>query len=128
LATHYRSNWIMLFIGIAVGVLAMWAFTSLQGPALRGVTPYIIEGYSTGTNFEGTAIGVAKEPGGPGEGYIIAGARWREFGGPWNDRGTPPSLAQPNTGQKIRLGIVNVKPTQQAFGGPVVAWLEVLSQ
>jgi ABC-type transport system involved in multi-copper enzyme maturation permease subunit len=123
-----NRKWLILVVGIAIGVLATWGFNSILSPASRGVTPYIVEGYSTGTNFDGTAIGVSKAPGGAGEGYNIAGAYWREFDGPWHSGGTAPSLAQPNTGQKVRLGIVNVKPTQQAPGGPVVAWLEVLSQ
>ncbi len=106
----------------------MWGLNSIQSPALRGVTPNVIEGYSTGINFDGTAIGISKEPGGAGEGYIIAGARWRESGGPWHDAGTPPSLAHPDTGQKVRLGVINIEPTQQAPGGPVVAWLEVINQ
>jgi hypothetical protein len=123
-----NRKWLILVVGIAIGVLATWGFNSIQSSASRGVTPYIVEGYSTVTNFEGTAIGVSKAPGEAGEGYTIAGAAWREFGGPWHFNGTPPSLAHPNTGQKVRLGIVNVKGTQQAPGGRVVAWLEVLSQ
>jgi hypothetical protein len=106
----------------------MWGASSLQLFTSSGITPQIIEGYSTGANYEGTAIGVANEVDGPGEGYIIAGAEWQELGGPWHDSGTPPSLAQPNTGQKVRLGIVEVKATEEAPGGTVVAWIEVLSE
>jgi len=118
----------MLLVGIAIGALAMLGFISLWGMIPHSVTPYIVEGYSNGANDDCTALGVSKEPEGPGEGYVIAGAIWREFDGPWHLDGTPPSLAQPNTGQKVRLGVVYVKPTQQALGGPVVAWLEVLSE
>jgi len=126
MANRFQSKWVMLLVGIAIGAMAMWGFISLWGMIPHSVTPYIVEGYSHGTNYDGTAIGVSKEPGGPGEGYVIAGAMWREFDGPWHQDGTPPSLAQPNTGQKVRLGVVYVKPTQEAFGGPVVAWIEVL--
>jgi hypothetical protein len=121
-----QSKWAMLLAGIIIGGLATWGFISLWTTIPHHVTPYIVEGYSNGTNYDGTAIGVSKELGGPGEGYVIAGVMWREFGGPWHQGGTPPSLAQSNTGQKVRLGVVYVKPTQQAFGGPVVAWIEVL--
>jgi hypothetical protein len=128
MANHFQSKWVMLLVGIAVGALVMLGFISSSSlPSLLGVKPYIVEGYSHGANYDCTAIGVSKEPGGPGEGYVIAGVIWREFGGPWHDSGTPPSLAQPNTGQKVRLGIVYVKPTE-APGGRVVAWIEVLSQ
>ena len=126
MANRFQSKWVMLLVGIAIGAMAMWGFISLWGMIPHSVTPYIVEGYSHGTNYDGTAIGVSKEPGGPGEGYVIAGAIWREFDGPWHQGGTIPSLAQPNTGQKVRLGIVYVKPTQEALGGPVVAWIEVL--
>ena len=129
MANRFQSKWFMLFVGIAIGALAVLGFSSLWGvPSLLGVRPCIVEGYSNGANYDCTAIGVSKEPGGLGEGYIIAGAEWREFDGPWHQGGAPPSLAQPNTGQKVRLGVVYVKPTQEGPGGPVVAWIEVLSE
>jgi len=130
MANRFQSKWFMLFVGIAIGALAVLGFSSLWGvPSLLGVRPCIVEGYSNGANYDCTAIGVSKSKDlGEGEGYVIAGAKWREFGGPWHLDGTPPSLAQPNTGQKVRLGVVYVKPTQQALGGPVVAWIEVLSE
>ena len=126
MANRFRSKGILLLVGIATGALATWGLISLWNTIPHSVTPYIVEGYSHGTNSDGTAIGVSKELGGPGEGYVIAGAMWREFDGSWHQGGTPPSLAQPNTGQKVRLGVVYVKPTQDKPGGPVVAWIEVL--
>jgi hypothetical protein len=129
MANRFQSKWVMLLVGIVIGGLAMLGFISLWSTIPHTVTPYVVEGYSNGANYDCTAIGVSKSKDlGPGEGYVIAGAMWREFGGPWHQNGTPPSLAQPNTGQKVRLGVVYVKPTQEAFGGPVVAWIEVLSQ
>lgn len=129
MASRFQSKWVMLLVGIVIGALATWGFISLWSMIPHSVTPYIVEGYSNGANDDCTAIGVSKSKElGPGEGYVIAGAIWREFGGPWNQDGTPPSLAQPNTGQKVRLGVVYVKPTQEALGGPVVAWVEVLSE
>jgi hypothetical protein len=130
MANRFQSKWVMLLVGIAIGALAVLALVSLWGvPSILGARPCIVEGYSNGANYDCTAIGVSKSKDlGPGKGYVIAGAIWREFGGPWHQYGTPPSLAQPNTGQKVRLGIVNVKPTQEGSGGPVVAWIEVLSE
>jgi hypothetical protein len=128
MANRFQSKWVMLLVGIVIGALATWGLISLLSTIPHSVMPYIVEGYSHGTNYDGTAMGVSKELGGPGEGYVIAGAIWREFGGPWHDGGTPPSLAQPNTGQKVRLGVVYVKPIQEALGGAVVAWIEVLSE
>lgn len=118
---------VVLLSGMILGLLAAGIFASGCG-SNAPVAPYIVEGYAS-SNFDGTAIGVSKEKmTGPGEGYVIAGARWREFGGPWYDHGTPPSLANSATGVKVRLAVVNVKATGQAPGGPVVAWIEVLSQ
>jgi hypothetical protein len=114
---------IILIAGIAIGVLAMWGFSSAQG-----IKPYVVEGYSSGTNYEGTAMGISQEVGGTGEsdGYRIEGAFWREFGGPWHDRRTPTSLAWPSYGQKIRLGVIDYKPTEYAPGSSAVVWLEVI--
>jgi len=129
MANRFQSKWVMLLVGIIIGVLATWGFSSLWSMLPHSVTPYIVEGYSNGANHDCTAIGVSKSKDlGPGEGYVIAGATWREFGGPWHQGGTIPSLAQPNTGQRVRLGVVYAKPTQDKPGGPVVAWIEVLSQ
>ena len=127
MANRFQSKWVILLVGIAIGALSVLGLVSLWGvPSLLGARPCIVEGYSHGTNYDGTAIGVSKELGGPGEGYVIAGAMWREFDGSWHQGGTPPSLAQPNTDQKVRLGVVYVKPMQDKPGGPVVAWIEVL--
>lgn len=114
---------VILIVGIAIGVLAMWGYSTAQG-----IKPYVVEGYSSGTNYNGTAIGVSQEVGGTGEseGYVIAGARWREFGGPWNDNGSPPSLEWPSYGQKIRLGVIDYEPTSYAPGSSAVVWLEVI--
>jgi hypothetical protein len=129
MANRFQSKLVVLLVGIVIGALATWGFISLWGMIPHSVTPYVVEGYSNGANSDGTAIGVSKSKDlGPGEGYVIAGTIWREFGGPWHQGGTPPSLAQPNTGQKVRLGVVYVKPTQDKPGGPVVAWIEVLSE
>jgi len=128
MTSRFQAKWSMLIVGIIVGVVVTWGLISLVTTIPHNVTPYIVEGYSNGANSDDTAIGVSKsEDLGPGEGYVIAGANWREFGGPWHQGGTPPSLAQPNIGQKVRLGVVYVKPTQDNPGGPVVSWIEVLS-
>jgi hypothetical protein len=114
---------LMLVVGIVIGAVGMWGYS-----AVRGVEPRIIEGYSSGTNYNGTAIGISKEVGGTGasEGYRIGGAMWHEFGGPWHQDGTPPTLEWPSYGQKIRMGVIDYRPTNNAFGSTAVVWLEVL--
>lgn len=112
----------LLIAGIVIGILAMWVYSLVQG-----IEPYVVEGYSSGANYDGSALGLAKEVGGTGEseGYIIAGARWREFSGPWHDSGTPPSLEWPSYGQRIGMGVIDYEPTEYAPGSSVVVWLEV---
>jgi hypothetical protein len=117
-----QIKWLLiLLVGIVVGATGMWAYQSFQG-----AKPYIVEGYSAGATHDMDAIAVSEEPGGGGNGYIISGAQWREFGGPWHDRGSPPSLAWPSSGQRIRLGVIDYKPTAWASGGSVVVWYEVI--
>lgn len=119
---------LMAVIGIFIGVLGtlgvQW-YSANAGP-YHGVEPYIIEGYSTGTNYDSTAMGISKELGGGGNGYKIAGAFWREFGGPWHDRGSAPSLEWPSYGQRIRMGVIDYKPSKYAPGSSAVVWYEVI--
>lgn len=87
----------------------------------------VVEGYTTTVNESGIAIGLSPTAdGGAGEGYVIAGAMWRDQGGPWKSwQGE--SCAEPLTsGQQVRLGVVKVEPGEYAPGGPVVAWFECL--
>lgn len=124
------SKWLMLIAGIAVGALAMgWGIITFQGTKSEPVKPQIVEGFSTGTNFDESALGISSQPGGGGDSYSISGARWREYGGQWHNSGSPPSLEQPNVGQRVRLGIVWVNTVKNGPGGsfPVAVWLDVLS-
>ena len=111
----------ILVVGIIIGAVSMWGYGTAQG-----IEPYVIEGYSSGTNYDGTAIGISQEVGGGGTGFSIAGVMWREFGGPWHDYGTPPSLEWPSYGQHIRMGVVDYEPSEIAPGSSAVVWLEVI--
>lgn len=121
-----RVQGFTLLAGIIIGAfLTLWGVTALPGK-VSPVAPFIVEGYA-GSNHDGTAIGVSAERDGLGEGYNIAGARWREFGGSWHDNGTPPSLIGAVSGVKVRLGVIIVASANGAPGGPVVSWIEILS-
>lgn len=113
-----------IFIGV-LGTLGVQWYNANAGP-YHGVEPYIVEGYSTGTNYDGTGIGISEGLGGKGNGYKISGAFWREFGGPWHDRGSAPSLEWPSYGQRIRMGVIDYKPTKDAPGSSAVVWYEVI--
>ena len=109
----------MLLICIVIGV----AGNSLLGvPGAARVR--VVEGYAF-ANMDGEAIGLSAEKGGPGEGYIIAGAHWRQQGQPWHD--DFPTCVQPLVSdQRVRLGFVRARPLGEAPGRSVVVWLECL--
>lgn len=117
---RYIRVLVALLMGIAMGVGLTWGFV-----ATRDTRAEIIEGYTTNVNEEGTGIGLATEPGGPGRGYRIAGAFWREAGGAWNTSGTT-CLKPLTNGQQVRMGVVRVKPGMEAPGREIVVWLECL--
>jgi hypothetical protein len=111
---------VALVLGIAIGAAATCGLC-----ALRGTHVQIVEGYTTNVDQAGTAIGLASEPDGPGKGYSIAGAFWREAGGPWHTSGE--TCLNPGTsGQHVRMGVVQVKPKMEVPGREVVVWLECL--
>lgn len=122
------NRWPLLLLGsgliFAIGAIVGSAFTlALWEPARAQVN--VLEGYVTAVNASGTAIGVSQQPGGPGEGYTIGEAWWRESGSPW-ERSTSTCLEPLSSGQRVRLGVVQVEPEGETPGGPVVAWVECL--
>ena len=117
------SNGIMvivaLLIGVAIGVLVTWTVGIAGGAQVQ-----VLEGYAW-ANKAGTAIGLSPDGETPGASYVVAGAWWRDHSGPWHD--TFPTCLEPlDTGQRVRLGVLNVRPQGEAPGRPVVVWLECL--
>lgn len=106
-------------LGIAVGAGGAWAIGISSDPQVK-----IVEGYTTAVNQDGEAIGLARDPDGPGKGYQIAGAWWREAGGAWQTHG-PTCLEPLISGQKVRLGIIPLE-SGTSSRGEVVVWLECL--
>jgi hypothetical protein len=106
-------------IGFAVGVLVTWAVGLADGTRIE-----VLEGYAWVTE-EGTAVGLSPDGDTPGPGYVVAGAMWREQGGPWHD--TFPTCLEPlTTNQRARLGLLQAPAEGEAPGRPVVVWLECL--
>jgi hypothetical protein len=70
---------VALLIGIAMGGLVSWAVGLADGAQVQ-----VLEGHAW-VNQERTAIGLSPDGEMPGTGYIVAGAMWREQGGPWHD-------------------------------------------
>jgi hypothetical protein len=92
----------------------------------RGTRVTVIDGMTSAVNEHGTAIFLSQTRSGASEGYVIAGAMWRNAGGAWNEWNGP-SCAEPlSSGQHVRLGIVHVAPEGDAPGRAVVAWFECL--
>ncbi len=106
-------------VGLAVGVLAAWAVGLADGTRIQ-----VMEGYAA-VNEERTAIGLSADGDTPGAGYVVAGAMWREQGGPWHDT-FPTCLESLATSQKVRLGVLEAPAQEEAPGRPVVVWLECL--
>jgi len=107
-------------VGILIGVGLAWGAL-----AARGTRVEILEGYTTNVDQAGIGIGVATSPDGPGRGYSVAGAFWREGDGAWHTSG-PTCLEPLSSGQRVRLGVVQVKTTGEAPGREIVVWLECL--
>jgi hypothetical protein len=106
-------------IGASIGALITWA-VGLAGEAQIQV----LEGYAW-VNQAGTAIGLSPDGETPGASYVVAGALWRDQSGPWHD--TFPTCLEPlDTGERVRLGVLNARPQGEAPGRPVVVWLECL--
>ena len=117
----YRAKTIVaLVVGVAIGAGATWALL-----ATRRTPVEIVEAYTTNVNEAGTAIGLTTEPDGLGKGYSIAGAFWRDAGGPWHTSG-PTCLEPLTSGQKVRLGVIEIEPASQTPGREMVVWLECL--
>jgi hypothetical protein len=110
---------VAFLIGVTLGVAATWAV----GVASSGQAE-VLEGFAW-VNQEGTAIGLSPDGETPGPSYVVAGAMWREQGGPWHDS-FPTCLAPTTLDQRVRLGLLPVEPQEEAPGRPVVVWLECL--
>jgi hypothetical protein len=108
-----------LLIGVAMGFLIGWAV----GPA-DSAQVEVLEGYAS-VNEEGTAIGLSPDGEGPGPGYVVAGAMWREQDGPWHDS-FPTCLDPLVTDQRVRMGVLDTPPQGEAPGRSVVVWLECI--
>lgn len=110
---------VVTLIGLVMGILIGWAIGQAGGERIQ-----VVEG-DVWVNEQGTAIGLSADGEAPGTGYVVAGALWREQGGPWND--TFPTCLEPLVeGQRARLGVLQTRPQDEAPGRTVVVWLECL--
>lgn len=116
-----RWQWALASVlGIVVGMGIGWGISRLRGPWFE-----IVEGYTTNVSMDGEAIGLQVEPDGPGVGYQVVGAWWREGDGPWQTHG-PTCLEPLSSGQRVRLGVLQLDPRWEVPRGEVVVWLQCL--
>ena len=110
---------VVFLTGLALGSLVTGTVAWAGRPQVE-----IVEGEAW-INQEGTAIGLSPDGETPGTGYVIAGAMWRKQSGAWQDR-FPTCLEPLADEQRVRMGVLEVRPQGQAPGRQVVVWLECL--
>ncbi len=130
-ATRKRVG-VTFVIGVLAGVLALAVYAlSIGGALTQSARVKVVDGVTTGVNASGTAIGFRELDGGSVAGYAMSGATWSTRGGSWHEAlgdNTDGSCLKPlSSGQKLRLGIVNV-PAGDAPGGSRVMWFQCLGQ
>ena len=94
-------------------------------PTSDAVSVRRVHGFTSAVNGSGTAIGL------DGDGYVIAGADWRDCKKsckPWHEGSAQETCVKPlSSGRELELGVVDVKPTDDAAGRTVVVWLQCLA-
>lgn len=105
--------------GAVLGAAGAWGMGLAAKPRAQ-----VLEGMAW-VDEGGTALGLSPDGKSAGPGYAVAGAMWREAGGPWHD--SFPTCLEPLTlNQRVRLGVVEARSGGQAPDRPVVVWLECL--
>ena len=102
-------------VGAAAGI-ALW-------PAGSTATPRTVEGWAM-PNADGTAISLHDGPeGGPGEGYIVAGAWWEGVDGVQHDGAVLPTCVGADTSSltHVELDLVTVEMADGSSWHHVVA-------
>jgi len=130
-----RRTALSFALGIVVGVLGLAVYAMVTGGALlEPARVEVHEGVTNGVNMPGTAIGFTAADGAvEDEGYILSGASWSDSrDNVWHqpfDSGEEPSCVAPqSSGQRLRLGIVNVPASEDAPVRPHVVWFECLGE
>lgn len=113
-------------ISVALGLLLVLAVSrAWSGSA---VSPHVVEGWAMPTNAAGTAVSLHASPdAAAGEGYLIAGAQWRDIDDVWHDGADIPSCVGTDSSSRthVRLGFVTVE-TPDGGTRDQVTWLECL--
>jgi hypothetical protein len=117
----------MATIALVAAVALLLVIALLAALGGRAASPRFVEGWAM-PNASGTAISLHdSQDGGPGEGYIIAGARWQSVDGVQHDGADLPTCIGTDTASltHVRLGLVTVESPDSARWDQVT-WLECL--
>lgn len=109
---------VVLGLALVLVLMAGWG---------RAASPRLVEGWAM-PNHSGTAISLHDSPdGGPGEGYVVAGAWWQDVDGTVHDGADLPTCIGSDTTSRthVRLGLVTVTSSEGGWWDHVT-WVECL--
>ena len=115
------------FILIAIAALALVGFGFVIGTirASHAVTPQVISGKVTKVGLDGNEFAFVQHGSHSATSYgLSSSVQWRDSQGSWSDSSPIACMRPLSGGQAVTLGVVTVKPTNSAPGGPSVVWLE----
>ena len=89
--------------------------------------PQVISGKVTEVGGDGNEFAFVQNGSHSPTSYGLSSSiEWRDTQGSWSDSSPIACMKPLSNGQSVTLGVVTVKPTNGAPGGPAVVWLECL--
>jgi hypothetical protein len=124
-----RGSIRLVVLALVVGLGGGWvAHDASMDDAKASVR--VVEGwaYQAGTSGGIGCCGDTEDDAG-GSSYSVKGILWRDLAAPapsWTEADGSPECLGANTPELIRMGVVDVRPHDDAPGGPRAVWLECL--
>ena len=120
-----------VLVSIALVILALAAGWFARGLTTQDHTASVrvVEGWAYHGVDGGIGCCAESEEDAGGLGYFVVGASWRDLSEPqagWHDPSEFPDCLGTTRAVRVRMGVVDVRPTSEAPGGPRVTWLECL--
>ena len=111
------ASLVLIGIGFVIG--------SIRGSST--VAPQVVSGKVTKVGIDGNEFAFVQNGSHATTSYGLSSSiEWRDTQGSWSDSSSIACMRPLSNGQSVTLGVVTVKPTNGAPGGPVVVWLECL--
>jgi len=115
------------FILIAIAGLALIGIGFVLG-TIRGsstVAPQVVSGKVTKVGIDGNEFAFVQNGSHSAVSFGLSSSiEWRDIQGSWSDSSPIACMRPLSSGQDVTLGVVTVKPTNSAPGGPSVVWLK----